>query len=59
MNTPVKTNLAAAAKIIPTSLMGRQIAPSDLAMRGREIVQQFAISFGSQRYAPSMALPRP
>jgi hypothetical protein len=59
MNTTVKTNLAAAAKVITTAPMGRQLAPSDLAMRGRELVQQFAMSFGTQRYAPSMAQPRP
>jgi hypothetical protein len=59
MNTTVKTNLAAAATVIPTAPMGRQIPPSDPATRGRELVQQFAMSFGSQRYAPSMAQPRP
>jgi len=72
MNTTVKTNLATAAVAIslsvvapdaphavPTVPMGRQIAPSDLALRGRELVQQFAMSFASQPYAASMALPRP
>jgi hypothetical protein len=72
MNTTVKTNLAAAAvaislsvvapdaaNVIPNTPMGRQIAPSDFATRGRELVQQFAMSFGSQPYAASMALPRP
>jgi hypothetical protein len=73
MNTTVKTNLAAAAvaislsvvapdaaNVIPTAPMARQIAPSDLATRGRELVQQFAMSFGSHPYAAaSMALPRP
>ncbi len=59
MNTTVKTNQAAAAHVIPVAPMGRPIAPSDLALRGRELVQQFAMSFGSQRYAPSMAQPRP
>jgi hypothetical protein len=72
MNTTVKTNLAAAAvaislsvvapdaaNVIPAAPMGRQIAPSDFATRGRELVQQFAMSFGSQPYAASMALPRP
>jgi hypothetical protein len=72
MNTTVKTNITAAAVAIslslvapdaanatPTVPMGRQIAPSDLASRGRELVQEFAMSFGSQPFAGNMALPRP
>ena len=68
MNIAVKTNLTAAAVAISLSVApdatatapkGRQIAPSDLAMRGRDLIQQFAMSFGNQPYAASMALPRP
>ena len=71
MNTGAKTNLAAAAvaislsvvspdstNTVPTTPMGRQIAP-DYASRGRELVQHFAMSFGNQPFAGSMALPRP
>jgi hypothetical protein len=72
MNPTVKTNLAAAAVAmslsvvapdpaiaVPTVPMGRQIAPPDFATRGRELVQQFAMSFGNQPFAANMALPRP
>jgi len=71
MNTTVKTNLAPAAAAIslsvvapdaahavPTVPMGRQIAPSDFAMRGGYIAQQF-MPFGSQAFPLDMAMPHP
>jgi len=72
MNTNIKTNLTAAAvaislsvvapdaaNAIPTVPMGREIAPADFATRGRDLIQQFAMSFGNQPFANSIALPRP
>jgi hypothetical protein len=72
MNPTVKTNLAAAAVAmslsvvahdaannVPATPTNRQFVPSDFAARGRELVQQFAMSFGSQPFGASMGLPRP
>ena len=70
MNTSMQTDLTAASaatsfsgarqdavNATPAASLGRQYPTSGYAARG--LVQHFAMPFGNQHFASSVALPRP